>query len=74
MSGLIEPASELQRLEKRVQKIDQELRRSRGMLANAHFVQNAPPEVVAQERQRLAERERERHAVMRHIEQVRKLL
>ncbi|MGA8709447.1 MAG: valine--tRNA ligase [Steroidobacteraceae bacterium] len=74
MSGLIEPASELQRLEKRLQKIDQELRRSRGMLANADFVQNAPPEVVAQERQRLAERDRERHAVVRHIDQVRKLL
>ncbi len=74
MQGLIEPASELQRLERRVQKIEQELGKSRGMLANDSFVRNAPPEVVAQERQRLAERERERHAVMRHIEQVRKPL
>jgi len=73
MSGLIEPASELQRLERRLQKIEQELKRSRGMLANDHFVQNAPPDVVAQERQRLAERERERHGVTRHIEQVRAL-
>jgi valyl-tRNA synthetase len=74
MQGLIEPASELQRLERRVRKIEQELGKSRAKLANDHFVHNAPPEVVAQERQRLAERERERHAVMRHIEQVRKLL
>jgi len=74
MQGLIEPASELQRLERRVQKIEQELGKSRAKLANDHFVHNAPPDVVAQERQRLAERERERQAVMRHIEQVRMLL
>jgi valyl-tRNA synthetase len=74
MLGLIEPASELQRLERRVQKLEQELSRSRGKLANGEFVNNAPPEVVAQERQRVAERERERLGVARHIEQVRALL
>jgi valyl-tRNA synthetase len=73
MAGLIEPASELKRLERRLQKIEQELSRSRGMLANDHFVHNAPAEVVTLERQRLAERERERHGVTRHIEQVRAL-
>jgi len=71
MSGLIEPASELLRLEKRVLKIEQELVRARTKLANDHFVQNAPPEVVAQERQRLADFERTRHGLARHIEQVR---
>jgi valyl-tRNA synthetase len=73
MAGLIEPASELQRLEKRVQKIEQELARARGKLANDHFVQNAPPDVVAQERQRLTDFERTRHGLARHIEQVRAL-
>jgi len=73
MQGLIEPASELQRLERRVQKLEQELNRARGKLANDSFVQNAPPEVVAQERQRLAEFERTRHGLTRHIEQVRAL-
>jgi valyl-tRNA synthetase len=74
MLGLIEPASELQRLERRVQKLEQELSRSRGKLANGEFVNNAPPEVVAQERQRLAEFERTRLGLARHIEQVRALL
>jgi valyl-tRNA synthetase len=73
MAGLIEPASELQRLERRVQKIEQELSKARGKLANDHFVQNAPPEVVQQERQRLADFERTRHGLTRHIEQVRAL-
>ena len=73
MSGLIEPASELQRLERRVQKIEQELIKSRGKLANDHFVRNAPPDVVAQERARLAEFERTRHGLARQIEQVRAL-
>jgi valyl-tRNA synthetase len=71
MQGLIEPTSELQRLERRVQKIEQELNRARGKLANDSFVHNAPPEVVVQERQRLADFERTRAGLARHIEQVR---
>ena len=37
------------------------------------FVHNAPPEVVVQERQRLADFERTRAGLARHIEQVRAL-
>jgi valyl-tRNA synthetase len=73
MQGLIEPANELQRLERRVQKLEQELVRARGKLANDNFVRNAPPEVVAQERQRLEEFERTRFGLTRHMEQVRAL-
>jgi valyl-tRNA synthetase len=73
MSGLIDPASELQRLQKRAQKNEQELRNSRGKLANDQFVRNAPPEVVAQERSRLEEFERTRHGLARQIAQVRAL-
>jgi valyl-tRNA synthetase len=73
MAGLIEPASELQRLQRRAQKIEQELARARGKLANDHFVANAPAEVVSQERVRLAEFERTGSALARQIEQVRTL-
>src|SRR3984957_8649561 len=73
MAGLIEPVSELQRLGKRLQKIDQELTKSRAKLANASFVSSAPADVVAQERARLAERDAERAALLRQMEQVRKL-
>jgi valyl-tRNA synthetase len=73
MAGLIEPASELQRLDKRLQKIEQELKKSRAKLAVESFVAGAPADVVEQERTRLAERERERAALLRQIGQVRKL-
>jgi valyl-tRNA synthetase len=73
MAGLIEPADELQRLDKRLQKIEQELNKSRAKLAVDSFVASAPVDVVEQERTRLAERERERAALLRQIEQVRKL-
>ena len=74
MAGLIEPASELQRLDKRLQKIDQELKKSLAKLGTQSFVASAPADVVEQERTRLAERERERAALLRQIEQVRQLL
>jgi valyl-tRNA synthetase len=73
MAGLIEPASELQRLDKRLQKIEQELIKARGKLANENFVSNAPADVVAQERSRLVEFERTRAGLTRQIEQVRAL-
>jgi valyl-tRNA synthetase len=73
MAGLIDPAIELQRLEKRVAKVQAELNSFRAKLANENFVRNAPPEVVEQEQQRVADRERSRAGLMRQIEQVRKL-
>jgi valyl-tRNA synthetase len=73
MAGLIEPASELQRLDKRLQKIEQELKKSRAKLAIDSFVSSAPAEVVEQEHTRVADRERERIALMRQIDQVRAL-
>jgi valyl-tRNA synthetase len=71
MAGLIEPAGELERLARRLQKVEQELQRSRAKLGNESFVSHAPDEVVAQERTRLAEFERTRAGLMRHQEQVR---
>jgi valyl-tRNA synthetase len=73
MAGLIEPASELQRLAKRLQKTEEEIRKCRAKLGNDSFVRNAPSEVVVQERQRLEEHDRTRIALERQIEQVRKL-
>ncbi len=55
MAGLIDKQAELARLGKQIEKLEKELTKSRGKLANAQFVQNAPPEVVEQERGRIAE-------------------
>jgi len=73
MAGLIEPASELARLEKLVQKNRQELARARAKLGNQEFVHNAPADVVTQERERLVDFERREVGLERQIQQVRVL-
>jgi valyl-tRNA synthetase len=73
MAGLIEPASELARLEKLVQKNRQELARARAKLGNPNFVDHAPTEVVAQERTRLSDFEHQEQRLARQMQQVRAL-
>jgi len=55
MAGLIEPEAELERLAKRQRKAEADLNKLEGKLANAEFARNAPAEVVAKDRSRLAE-------------------
>ena len=50
---------ELARLAKRKTKVQQDLKRSETKLANRNFVANAPPEIVEQERARIAEFQKE---------------
>jgi valyl-tRNA synthetase len=52
-------SAEIARLEKRRGRTTQERDRSLAKLANSSFVANAPPEIVAQERERVAGFERE---------------
>jgi valyl-tRNA synthetase len=52
-------SAELARLEKRKAKTAQERDKAAAKLANANFVANAPESVVAQERERIAEFERQ---------------
>jgi valyl-tRNA synthetase len=58
MQGLIDIAAERGRLEKQRERLNADLGRARGKLANANFVRNAPADVVAKERQRADEFER----------------
>jgi valyl-tRNA synthetase len=50
----IDVAAEVARLEKEAARLKGEVARARGKLGNASFVDRAPPQVVAQERERLA--------------------
>jgi valyl-tRNA synthetase len=59
MAGLIDVDAELARLGKRRSKLEQELARASAKLENENFVRNAPPEVVTQERERIAGFKRE---------------
>jgi valyl-tRNA synthetase len=53
MAGLIDVGAELDRIAKRRGKLEQELARANAKLGNESFVQNAPADVVTQERERL---------------------
>ncbi|HWJ06427.1 MAG TPA: valine--tRNA ligase [Steroidobacteraceae bacterium] len=63
-------SAELARLDKRRAKTQQERDKAQGKLANANFVANAPESVVVQERERVAEFERQ---LAQLAEQVRRL-
>jgi valyl-tRNA synthetase len=55
MAGLIDPTAELERLAKRQRKVEIDLNKLESKLANAEFARNAPADVVAKDRARLAE-------------------
>jgi len=74
MAGLIDPAAEVERLNKRLVKTQDELVKANKKLSNESFVQNAPPAVVTQERERVAEFERTIASLDAQLARVRSLL
>ncbi len=55
MAGLIDKEAELARLEKEIQKINNDLPRVEGKLNNPAFVDKAPPDVIDKEKAKLAD-------------------
>ena len=55
LEGLVDLDAERARLDKEIKRLQGEIAKCEGKLGNANFVANAPPEVVAQERQRIAD-------------------
>jgi valyl-tRNA synthetase len=55
MKGLIDPAAELARLAKKLQRAESEMSKLEAKLSNSQFAKNAPPEIVAKDQQRLEE-------------------
>jgi valyl-tRNA synthetase len=74
MAGLIEPAAELARLRRKQEKNQQEITRARAKLDNPNFVRNAPAEVVATEKERIAQFEKVNSSLARQIEIVQGLV
>jgi valyl-tRNA synthetase len=70
MKGLIDIEAEKSRLKKQQDKVSSDLQRSSAKLDNEKFVNNAPPAVVTQERERIAEFEK---TIAQLAEQIEKL-
>ncbi len=63
MAGLIDLGAEKARLDKELVRLSKEISKCEGKLGNARFVDNAPTEVVDQERQRLSDWQGQRTAL-----------
>ncbi len=63
LEGLIDLDAEKARLAKEIGRVEAEIRKCEGKLGNARFVDNAPADVVAQERQRLVDWENQRNVL-----------
>jgi Valyl-tRNA synthetase len=68
MAGLIDTEAEIQRLTKQVGKLEGDIKGLTGKLNNPGFTDKAPSEVVARERGRLADAERQRDTILSTIE------
>jgi valyl-tRNA synthetase len=74
MAGLIDAKAEAERLEKRIAKTKDDLRKEQAKLSNENFVKSAPPDVVTQSRERVAEFERTLSSLETQLSKVRGLL
>jgi valyl-tRNA synthetase len=55
MAGLIDPDAELARLTRRQGKAEADLKKMELKVGNPQYAQNAPPDILAKDQQRLAE-------------------
>ena len=74
LAGLIDVAAEIERLTKRLAKAGEDLQKIKAKLASESFVRNAPPAVVAGDRERAAELERTSASLSAQLERLRPLL
>jgi valyl-tRNA synthetase len=59
LRGLVDPAKEKERVERKLKKIEKDVDVMKKRLANANFIKNAPPEVVVEANAQLQALERE---------------
>jgi valyl-tRNA synthetase len=73
MAGLIDPKAEIERLTKRIAKNESDIGKLKAKLGNENFVRNAPPDVVAADRARVAELEAQNASLAAQLARVRRL-
>ncbi len=73
MAGLIDKDAELARLNKAIDKVQKDLSRTEGKLANEKFVSNAPDAVIEKERAKLADGRKQMEKLNEQLETIRSL-
>jgi len=73
LKGLVDVAAEEERLLKEIGKIEKEIEMFSKKLASPAFVYRAPAEIVAKERQKLAEVTEKKSVLMESLEKIRKM-
>jgi valyl-tRNA synthetase len=73
MAGLIDPKAEIERLSKRIARNESDIGKLKAKLGNESFVRNAPPDVVAGDRARVAELLAQNDSLKGQLERVRRL-
>jgi valyl-tRNA synthetase len=68
LAGLVDLDQEIARLEKALAEASEEIRRAEAMLSNEKFTGKAPPHVVQQQRDRLAEQQERRSRLQARLE------
>ena len=74
MKGLIDVDAEQARLSKQLDKVRGELAKAEGKLGNENFVNNAPPAVVSQERERARDFQRQIEQLTEQVEKLAELV
>lgn len=70
LAGLIDVASEVARLDKEIARLGQEVARVEAKLSNESFVARAPADVVAKEREKIADNQRAQAALAAQREKI----
>jgi valyl-tRNA synthetase len=70
LEGLIDLAEEQKRLEKEIEKVDDDLNKLKTKHANPNFIQRAPPEVIEKDRARIAELGEKRSKLQANLQQL----
>jgi len=73
MAGLIDPKAEIERLTRKIAKNEADIGKLKAKLGNENFVRNAPPEVVAADRARVAELESQNASLAAQLARVRRM-
>jgi valyl-tRNA synthetase len=73
LAGLVDPAREIDRLEKQIRKIADDLAQTERKLGNERFVANAPADIVAKERDRATDLAARRARMADQLEKLREI-